>query len=140
MQDQVGTSAETAQGDREGYIFPNSVYADASGKLVENTTVKFFPQDYYPNMVDGQSVVDASYIKLRELNLTYALPKAMLANTPFGNASVSLFGNNLWIKTAAENKYADPEINSAGAGNAQGFDFTAQPSVRNYGVNLKVTF
>jgi hypothetical protein len=51
-----------------------------------------------------------------------------------------LFGNNLWIRTAKENRYADPEINSAGAGNLQGFDFTAQPSVRNYGVNLRVTF
>jgi hypothetical protein len=64
----------------------------------------------------------------------------MMAGTPFGSASISLFGNNLWIKTAKENRYVDPEVNSAGAGNLQGFDFTAQPSVRNYGVNLKITF
>ena len=38
----VGTSAETAGGDRDGYIFPNSVYLDAaSGKYIENTTVNF---------------------------------------------------------------------------------------------------
>ncbi len=136
----VGTSAETAEGDRAGYVFPNSVYMDASGKYVENTNVKFNPQTYYTNIVDGQNVLDASYIKLREANLTYALPKAMLERTPFGSASISLFGNNLWIKTAKENRYADPEINSAGAGNTQGFDYTAQPSVRNYGVNLRLTF
>ena len=136
----VGTSAETADGDRAGYVFPNSVYTDASGKYVPNTSVKFNPQTYYSNIVDGQNVLDASYIKLREANLTYALPKRLLDRTPFGNASVSLFGNNLWIKTAKENRYVDPEVNSAGAGNTQGFDFTAQPSVRNYGVSLKVTF
>ncbi|HET7898755.1 MAG TPA: SusC/RagA family TonB-linked outer membrane protein, partial [Flavisolibacter sp.] len=140
IMDFVGTAAETAEGDREGYVFPNSVYADASGKYVANTSVKFFPQDYYSNIVDGQQVLDASYIKLREANLTYSLPKRLLERTPFGTAAVSLFGNNLWIKTAKENRYADPEINSAGAGNTQGFDFTAQPSVRNYGVNLKLTF
>ena len=137
----VGTSVETAAGDRGGYVFPNSVYADASGKYVENTTVKFNPENYYTNAIpDGQHVVDASYIKLREANLTYALPKTLLQNTPFGSASISVFGNNLWIKTAKENKYADPEINSAGSGNLQGFDYTAQPSVRNYGINLRVTF
>ncbi|HEV7330538.1 MAG TPA: SusC/RagA family TonB-linked outer membrane protein [Flavisolibacter sp.] len=137
----VGTSAETAEGDRAGYVFPNSVYLDAtSGKYVENTSVKFNPQSYFPSIVDGQNVLDASYIKLREANLTYNLPRRMLERTPFGNASLSLFGNNLWIKTAKENRYVDPEINSAGAGNTQGFDFSAQPSVRNYGVNLKLTF
>ncbi|MES2773100.1 MAG: SusC/RagA family TonB-linked outer membrane protein [Bacteroidota bacterium] len=136
----VGTSAETAAGDRAGYIFPNSVYLDGGGKSVANTQYQFHPQDYFPSIVDGQNVLDASYIKLRELSLSYALPKTVLARTPFGSAAISLFGNNLWIKTASENKYADPEINSSGSGNAQGFDFTAQPSVRNYGVNLKVTF
>jgi TonB-linked SusC/RagA family outer membrane protein len=137
----VGTSKETAEGDRAGYIYPNSVYLDpASGKYVENTSVEFNPQNYFPSRVDGQNVIDASFIKLREANLTYALPRAILESTPFGSASISLFGNNLWIKTAKENQFADPEINSAGAGNTQGFDFTAQPSVRNYGVNLRVTF
>jgi TonB-linked SusC/RagA family outer membrane protein len=141
IMDFVGTSLNSARGDRAGYVFPNSVYLEASsGKYVENTTVKFYPQDYFPNEVDGVNVLDASYIKLREANLTYAIPRNLLSHTPFGSASISLFGNNLWIKTAKENEYADPEINSAGAGNSQGFDFTAQPSVRNYGVNLKITF
>ena len=138
--DFVGTAAETAEFDRAGYVFPNSVYVDASGKTVENTTVKMNPQDYFPSLADGENVLDATYIKLREANLTYSIPRSALARTPFGSASISLFGNNLWIKTAKENRYVDPEINSAGAGNTQGFDFTAQPSVRNYGVNLRVTF
>jgi hypothetical protein len=138
----VGASAETAEGDRAGYVFPNSVYMDEqTGKYVANTTITFDPESYFTGgMPPGQHVIDASYIKLREANLTYAFPKALLGNTPFGSASISLFGNNLWLRTAKENRYADPEINSAGAGNLQGFDFTAQPSVRNYGVNLRVTF
>lgn len=137
----VGVSEETAAGDRTGYVFPNSVYLDGSGKYVPNTNINFDPQNYFSSVIPaGQHVIDASFIKLREANLTYGLPKALLANTPFGSAAVSIYGNNLWIKTAKENKYADPEINSAGAGNLQGFDFTAQPSVRNYGVNLRLTF
>jgi len=137
----VGTAAETAEYKRTGDIFPNSVYLDPSGKYVPNTIVKFIPEDYFSSIIpSGQHILDASYIKLREANLTYSFPKSLLARTPFGSAALSLFGNNLWIKTAKGNRYVDPEINSAGAGNLQGFDFTAQPSVRNYGVNLKLTF
>jgi hypothetical protein len=140
--DFVGTAAETVKFDRGGGdVFPNSVYLDAGGKYIVNTSVTFDPQTYFTNTIpSGQHILDASYIKLREANLTYSFPKSMMARTPFGNASIGLFGNNLWIKTAKENRYVDPEVNSAGSGNLQGFDFTAQPSVRNYGVNLKVTF
>lgn len=140
--DFVGTAAETAEFDRAGGdVFPNSVYLDPTGKYVVNTSVKFDPQTYFSNIVpSGQHILDGSYIKLREANLTYTFSKEVMAKTPFGSASLGLFGNNLWIKTAKENRYVDPEVNSAGSGNLQGFDFTAQPSVRNYGVNLKLTF
>jgi hypothetical protein len=135
-----GTSVETTAGGREPYLYPNSVYTDASGKLVENTTVQFLPQDWFPDRPAGQAIVDASYVKLREISLTYKLPKTLLNKTPFGDISVGLFGNNLFLWTPSENKYADPEINSAGASNLQGFDYTAQPSLRNYGFNVNVTF
>lgn len=135
----VGTSAESG-GDRIGQIFPNSVYLDASGNSVVNTSATYDKIDYYPNMEAGVNVVDATYIKLRNLTFTYKFSKDMLKNTPFGAASIGVFGNNLFIWTPSENKYADPEVNSSGAGNAQGFDFTAQPSLRNYGINVKVSF
>lgn len=141
----VGTSQETVSYNRDGDIFRNSVYLD-NGKYVENTQYKFSPQTYYASNVGsgsafaGTNIIDASYIKLREVNFSYRLSKDLLHKTPFGEATVSVFGNNLWIKTASENKYVDPEVNSAGASNAQGFDYRAQPSVRNYGVNLKFTF
>ncbi|QIH35727.1 SusC/RagA family TonB-linked outer membrane protein [Sphingobacterium sp. DR205] len=135
----VGTSAESG-GDRIGQIFPNSVYLDAAGNSVVNTTATYDKIDYYPSMEAGVNVVDATYVKLRNLTFTYKFSKDMLKNTPFGAASIGVFGNNLFIWTPSENKYADPEVNSSGAGNAQGFDFTAQPSLRNYGINVKVSF
>lgn len=135
----VGTSAETG-GERIAQIFPNSVYLDDNGNSVENTSVTYDKQNYYGSLESGMNVVDATYIKLRNLTLSYKFTKNQLKNTPFGAASIGLFGNNLFIWTPSENKYADPEVNSSGAGNAQGFDFTAQPSLRNYGINVKVSF
>ena len=135
----TGTSAETG-GERFGQIFPNSVYLDANGNSVVNTTATYDKVDYYPYLEAGMNVVDASYVKLRNLAISYKFKKDMLKNTPFGDVTVGVFGNNLFIWTPSENKYADPEVNSAGAGNAQGFDYTAQPSLRNYGINVKVSF
>jgi hypothetical protein len=85
-------------------------------------------------------VIDASYVKLREISISYKIPRRLYKNTPFGDLTFGLFGNNLVLWTPDENKYADPEINSAGATNLQGFDFTAQPSQRNFGFNISVSF
>lgn len=141
VMDFVGTAEETAVNNREDHIFPNSVYLDGTGKSVTNTEYVYYVQDYFTNQIPaGQHVVDGSYVKLRELNLSYRIPKNVLARTFMGDASIGVFGNNLFIWTAGENKYADPEINSGGAGNEQGLDFTAQPSLRNFGFNLKISF
>ena len=139
IMDFVGTALETE--NRDDQIWPNSVYLNSQGQYVTNTESKYHPYNYYTNVIpDGQHVIDASYVKLREASLSYQFPAKWIEHTPFGSASVSIFGNNLFIWTAKENTYADPEQNSSGASNAQGFDFTANPSQRNYGFDLKVTF
>ncbi|HWW42207.1 SusC/RagA family TonB-linked outer membrane protein [Pedobacter sp.] len=135
----AGVSAETG-GQRIGAIFPNSVYKDASGKYVPNTSVGYIKQNYYGSEPAGADMVDGSFVKLRSASLSYTFTKEQLKRTPFGSFAIGVYGNNLFIWTPKSNQWADPEINSAGAGNLQGFDFTAQPSVRNYGINLKASF
>jgi TonB-linked SusC/RagA family outer membrane protein len=134
-----GTSAETG-GQRLGVIYPNSVYLDANGNSIVNTTATFNKQDYYPSLAEGQNIVNGSFIKLRSLSLAYQFSKEQLKSTKLGALSIGFFGNNLFLWTPKSNQYADPEINSSGASNAQGFDFTAQPSVRNYGFNIRASF
>ena len=140
LMDFVGTSTETA-GPRYGQPFPNSVYLDASGKSIPNTTVPYSVYDYYVSIIPpGMNVIDASYIKMRSANITYTFSKTQLQKLPFGAVSIGLYGNNLLVWTPKSNSYVDPEVNSSGANNEQGFDFAANPSVRNYGINLKVSF
>jgi TonB-linked SusC/RagA family outer membrane protein len=138
-----GTSEETG-GNRNPQIWAGSVIntGTADKPVYEpNTTAKFIPQDYFTSVEPaGMDVVDASYVKLRSLQLEYSVPANRLTKTPFGHLSIGVFGNNLFLWTPKSNKYVDPEMNSTGSGNEQGFDFTAQPSVRNYGFNIKVTF
>jgi len=75
---------------------------------------------------------------LREVVLSYSLPKSWFGKTPIGDVMLGVSGRNLLFY--APGYPADPEMNTQGAGNIQGLDLSGPPNVRNYGVNLKVTF
>ncbi len=90
---------------------------------------------YAPN---AMFIYDASYVKLRELSVTYTFPKSLLANTFIQNATFSFVGTNLWI-IHKNLPYADPET-TQGAGNIQGWQSGVMPSTKNYGFTLNVNF
>jgi hypothetical protein len=85
-------------------------------------------------------LIKSGYVKLRELSLGYKLPAKWFNNTFIGAGNLSIFGNNLFLWANQGNDYVDPEVNSGGASNEQGFDFSARPSLRNYGFKLGLTF
>jgi len=144
LEDFDGNAPETVQNNRNPYVWANSVQ-QVAGSYVPNTT-KFVPYNYWVNVVGqnfvpAQGLVNASYIKLQEVALSYKIPTKYYKNTPFGGLEAGLFGNNLILWTPKSNPYDDPSETSAGAtGNGQGFNFNARPSVRNYGAFVKVTF
>lgn len=141
-----GTAAETE--NRATQYFANSVYYNSTtGQYVPNDAAHngtmYRPYDYFTTTtqtVAGVHLVDASYVKLQEASIYYTIPEKYLHRTPFGGLSVGIFGNNLFIWTAKSNKYDDPEVSSGGASNEQGFNFSQQPSLRNYGASIKINF
>ena len=87
----------------------------------------------------AQFVYDASYVKLRELNLSYSLPESIVAKMgPFKGASLSIIGRNLWI-IHKNLPYSDPEENLT-SGNAQGYQSGAYPTTRTIGANIRLRF
>ncbi|MFN3780875.1 MAG: TonB-dependent receptor domain-containing protein, partial [Candidatus Kapaibacteriota bacterium] len=44
-------------------------------------------------------VEDASWVRLRELSLSYTLPKSIVGYTPFSNVVLTFTGRNLWLST-----------------------------------------
>lgn len=139
----TGTSPETIQNDREPYVFPNSSYQSSNGTYVANTTQMFLPYNYYIATYQNTpalQIVDASYVKLREASLYYNLPDKVLKKTPFGAVALGIYGTNLAIWTSKDNTFVDPETNSGGASNEQGFEYISRPSLRSYGMTLRVSF
>jgi hypothetical protein len=98
-----------------------------------------FINDYYKQIkqVSEQFVYDASFIKLREIALTYNLPKTFLTKAGITNASVSAVARNLLIVYKNKNLVnIDPE-SSVASGNAQGIERADYPTTRSYGISLK---
>lgn len=152
-----GVTEETTERDRT-YIIPGVLASptnpgapllDVGGNKIPND-VQIHPQAYWAGAVSGSTtnqyrfageayVFDATVIRLRELTLGYAIPKSILQNTFIGSASITLIGRNLWFK-APNVPHIDPEVSTYGAGNAQGVEQYAPPTVKNYSVNIKFTF
>ena len=88
---------------------------------------------------DRAFVYDASYIKLREVILSYSLPHSLLTSMrSVKGISLSLVGHNLWI-IHKNLPMADPEAGTS-FGNISGFQSGAYPSIREFSANLKVNF
>lgn len=159
-----GTSEETLEGRKEWYeseelrksqnILPENWTPTGGyvGKGVKNTgtedspnyvpnDVPVNPQSYWANIYENTPepyVYDASYIKLRELTLSYKIPSKLLKKLAVVDASVSIFARNLW--TVYSNlKNIDPESNYNN-GNGQGFEYGSLPSRRTYGIGLNFKF
>ncbi|QHS61361.1 SusC/RagA family TonB-linked outer membrane protein [Chitinophaga agri] len=83
----------------------------------------------------------ASYIKLRNVSLSYTFSKGASRRIPFKDAAIVLTGRNLWIHKDKSFTGGDPEVNSWGAGNGGLGVYTfSAPTSRSFDCTLKFTF
>ena len=137
----LGRGQTTDTVDRElPYILPG-VLADGSPNVIQidNATT------YFGNLIVGPAelrVWDASVLRLSEVSLSYDVPKKWLDRTPFGAASITAQGFNLWYDAynTPEGINYDPNIAGLGVGNGSGFEYFNGVSARKYGVSVKLTF
>lgn len=150
-----GSLVESADFDRsQGYIIPNSVQnigTDANPVYVTNTTPvgssatyegveNYFASNAYMS-VGENLVVDGTAFKMREITLSYDIPKAILKEGTIKAITLGAYARNPFFIYAKDNKnYADPETASS-SGNSAGIALTGQyPSIRSFGLNLKASF
>jgi TonB-linked SusC/RagA family outer membrane protein len=82
---------------------------------------------------------DASWIRLREITVSYRIPKAVTEALGFVKGlDVFVTGRNVFLST----KYTgvDPETSLVGSGNGQGIDYFNNPGIRSYGFGIRASF
>ena len=146
----TGNAIQTAYNGRNPWVIPGSVYAstDNAGNTVylPNTT-PLTPTDIYnywdkgANELDAAFLVDKTYLKLRSVVLSWELPRKWFDNFFITGASISFFGNNLFLWTPKSNTFIDPESTSFGNDLQGNFgEYSANPSSRKFGFNVNVKF
>ena len=114
----------------DGTYSPNDVATDAETWNV-----------YYWRGLAGhdRSIFDASYIKLREVSLSYSLPSSLFRNSFIENISLGVYGRNLAL-ISSNVPHIDPESAFTNRNDVQGFEFGQLPTARTIGVRLNANF
>jgi len=131
----AGTTAPTgAVVYDDGMIF-KGVYADGT----PNNTV-LSAQEYYKASynISEAYLYSSTYVKLREVKLTYNVDKKLVKKLGLAGASFTASGRNLFfIYKDAPN--IDPE-SAFNTGNAQGLESLSLPTTRSFSLNVNLKF
>lgn len=95
----------------------------------------YFTQ-FHGNRLAEEYVHDASYVKLRELALSYSLPKSVIGSK-FQGITVGLVARNpwlIWVSKDNHHKFDPSEMSQPYGEDGQ------LPSTRGFGVNVKINF
>jgi hypothetical protein len=104
-------------------------------------TVSYYKVFYDVNSQNAFWVEDGSYLKLRELSISYTLPSQTLESFARGfvkNIKLAFIGKNLYTLT----KYTgyDPEVQTTNGTQYFAYDFMGYPNYRSYSVSLELKF
>ena len=149
----TGNGAVTTYNSRRPFIIPNSVVSDGNGGYVENTTPLYLTNSSYQKYFNdygygdgGEAyLLDRSFVKLRNISLTWNVPQKWVKAMSLSGLSVTAFCNNVFTWTASDNRYVDPEsttVSQASYGDlaTQFGELYTNPSCRIFGCNLSVKF
>jgi hypothetical protein len=145
-----GNNEQSTANERRPYVIPNSVVLGPKVGEVqtyeENTTpIDNNWHEYYSSNtnrpIESTRIIEKTYVKLRELSISYTIPSSLTRKIKMSSANVSLYGRNLFLWTPAGNSFVDPETSTYGNDLRSLFgEFGGAPSTRTYGVKLNVTF
>lgn len=117
------------------------VKADGTPNDIETDAMSFFYSYYSSNR--QLSVFDGSFLKLREVSVTYTFPRQLLQKTKYIKAAnVSLIGNNLailWLHSSNKAKI-DPESNKTSGNDGVGLESGGYMPSRSIGLKVGITF
>ncbi|WP_229239839.1 SusC/RagA family TonB-linked outer membrane protein [Echinicola soli] len=153
IMDYFGTSQLSADERNDKIVFDgvintgtsdNPVYVenDISVPIAQSPTAsegEFYRRRYGFGGITEMNIWDGSWMRLRELTLSYTLPDNLLDGIGLlEGAGLSVTGRNLWLKT--DYPGIDPETNLTGNSNGYGLDYFNSPNTKSVSMTLNLTF
>ena len=136
-----GKLNSTEMGRADGFIIGDGVIQNADGSYAPNTkkvaTADWYVRYYRRANIESNSF-DASYAKLREISLQYAMPKRWIKNTGLQSVQFSIFARDLAV--ISDFPIYDPETAALNGDTIlPGVETGQMPSPTTYGFNLSLT-
>lgn len=139
-----GTAAETVvNGERADFVVAG-VVPDGTG--FKANTISVTAQNYWNAVANTgnmgiieANMYDASNVRLRNVQLSYNLPKSFLSKAGIQKAAIGVSCNNVWL-IKSHMKGLDPESVFATGTNALGFENASPPTSRTFLINLMLNF
>jgi hypothetical protein len=91
------------------------------------------------NNISALSVLDGSFIKLRQASIGYIIPKLKLLKTPFSTINIDLVGRNLFT-LLKYTKNIDPESQFSPTLAYAGIEGASLPATQTFGINVNFKF
>ncbi|MCF2507075.1 SusC/RagA family TonB-linked outer membrane protein [Dyadobacter sp. CY107] len=136
----TGVLKETTFGREEGVIGAGVVNKGtaAAPEYVPNEkriSSEEYHHKYYLLTNNENTIFDASYVKLREVKLTYMISGKVFNKLPFRDIAVSIVGRNLAL-LKSNLPHIDPETSYYNDGNLQGIENGQIPTTKTMGFNI----
>ena len=116
---------------------------DALDRWRKQGDVTDFPMLCYGDAMDNFrpstfTVEDGSYLRLKDVSLSYSLPRSVCRKIKVNDLTISLTGSNLLLWSNYSGY--DPEVNTSDTAVITGLDDGAFPKSRTWGIGVNLTF
>ncbi|MBJ6366620.1 SusC/RagA family TonB-linked outer membrane protein [Snuella sedimenti] len=134
-----GTDATSLIGRVDGIVEDGiNEHTGFENTVAINPLLKNYTNNFVSN-IRTDLIFDASNVRMKEIALTYNIPKKALGNSGIQGVSISATGRNLFfIYNAAED--IDPEASNGSSPTATALEHASLPSTRTYGINVNINF
>lgn len=137
-----GVLKQTEDRDPRHMVIDGEYFDEARGAYVPNTK-QVSPRDYYRNLYrryhETQSTFSATFVKLRQLSVSYDLPKRWFRQSAIREMSLGLVARNWWMWTKSQDM-VDPEaFTYEGQSVTPGVEEMSYPSTRSMGFSVNIT-
>lgn len=136
-------SAQAPANALEGRVHHDGIIAEGVKEDGSKNDIIVAASDYYNSRYNRNGSEDNlynnTYIKLRELKLTYQFPTQWISKIGLQNLNVSFVGSNLFfIYKSVPN--VNPEATLGTGGTNPYVEYTIYPSARSFGFSIKTSF